>query len=56
MKPGVRLGVSVAGSGDVRDKSKVADGASELLQGVFGKHQGLVGWYMASRAFRSGPR
>src|SRR6267154_3615470 len=28
----VRLGVSVATSGDVRDQPKVADGASELLQ------------------------
>jgi enamine deaminase RidA (YjgF/YER057c/UK114 family) len=33
----VRLGVSVATSGDVRDQPKVADGASELLQAVFGK-------------------
>jgi enamine deaminase RidA (YjgF/YER057c/UK114 family) len=33
----VRLGVSVAASGDVRDQPKVADGASELLQDVFGK-------------------
>jgi enamine deaminase RidA (YjgF/YER057c/UK114 family) len=33
----VRLGVSVATSGDVRDHPKVADGASELLQDVFGK-------------------
>jgi enamine deaminase RidA (YjgF/YER057c/UK114 family) len=33
----VRLGVFVATSGDVRDQPKVADGASELLQGVFGK-------------------
>ena len=33
----VRLGVSVATSGDVRDHSRVADGASELLQDVFGK-------------------
>jgi enamine deaminase RidA (YjgF/YER057c/UK114 family) len=33
----VRLGVSVATSGDVRDQSKVADAASELLQDVFGK-------------------
>jgi enamine deaminase RidA (YjgF/YER057c/UK114 family) len=32
----VRLGVSVATSGDVRDQPKVADGASELLQEVFG--------------------
>ncbi|UVT20030.1 MAG: RidA family protein [Nitrospira sp.] len=33
----VRLGVSVATSGDVRDHPIVADGASELLQAVFGK-------------------
>ena len=33
----VRLGVSVATSGDVRDHPKVADAASELLQNVFGK-------------------
>ena len=32
----VRLGVSVATSGDVRDHPKIADGASELLQEVFG--------------------
>jgi enamine deaminase RidA (YjgF/YER057c/UK114 family) len=35
----VRLGVSVATSGDVREQPKVADGASELLQDVFGKHR-----------------
>ncbi len=35
--PIVRLGVSVATSGNVRDQPKVADGASELLQDVFGK-------------------
>jgi enamine deaminase RidA (YjgF/YER057c/UK114 family) len=33
----VRLGVSVATSGDVREQPKVADGASELLQDIFGK-------------------
>src|SRR5512133_3224078 len=33
----VRLGVSVATSGDVRDQPKVAAAASELLQHVFGK-------------------
>lgn len=32
----VRLGVLVATSGDVRDQPKVADGASDLLQDVFG--------------------
>jgi enamine deaminase RidA (YjgF/YER057c/UK114 family) len=35
----VRLGVSVATSGDVRDQPKVADAASELLQDVFGKER-----------------
>jgi len=33
----VRLGVAVATSGDVRDQPRVADGASESLQDVFGK-------------------
>jgi enamine deaminase RidA (YjgF/YER057c/UK114 family) len=33
----VRLGVSVATSGDLRDQPKVADAASQLLQDVFGK-------------------
>jgi len=32
----VRLGVLVATSGDVREQPNVADGASELLQNVFG--------------------
>jgi len=35
----VRLGVSVATVGDVRDQPKVADGASQLLQRVFGKER-----------------
>jgi enamine deaminase RidA (YjgF/YER057c/UK114 family) len=35
----LRLGVSVATSGDVRDHPKVADGASELLQDIFGKEK-----------------
>src|ERR1700676_3726183 len=35
----VRLGVLVATSGDVRDQPKAADGASELLQDVFGKEK-----------------
>jgi enamine deaminase RidA (YjgF/YER057c/UK114 family) len=35
----VRLGVSVATSGDFREQPKVADAASELLQGVFGKEK-----------------
>ena len=33
----VRLGVSVATSGDVRNQPKVADAASDLLERVFGK-------------------
>ena len=33
----VRLGVSVATSGDIRDQPKVADAASEFLRDVFGK-------------------
>jgi enamine deaminase RidA (YjgF/YER057c/UK114 family) len=33
----VRLGVSIATSGDVRDQPKVADAASELPQQIFGK-------------------
>jgi len=33
----VRLGVSVATSGEFREHPKVADGASELLQDIFGK-------------------
>ena len=35
----VRLGVSVATAGDVRDQPKVADAASGLLQDVFGKEK-----------------
>jgi enamine deaminase RidA (YjgF/YER057c/UK114 family) len=35
----VRLGVSLATSGDVRDQPKVADAASELLEDVFGKEK-----------------
>src|SRR3984893_15108983 len=35
----VRLGGSVATSGDVREQPKVADAASELLQDVFGKER-----------------
>ena len=35
----VRLGVLVATSGDVRDQPRVADGASQLLQDVFGKEK-----------------
>jgi enamine deaminase RidA (YjgF/YER057c/UK114 family) len=33
----VRLGVAVATSGDIRELPRVADGASELLQDVFGE-------------------
>ena len=35
----VRLGVSVATSGNVRAQPKVADAASELLQDVFGREK-----------------
>ena len=35
----IRLGVSIATSGDVRDQPKVADAASDLLQDVFGKEK-----------------
>jgi len=35
----VRLGVLVATSGEVRDLTKVADAASDLLQDVFGKEK-----------------
>src|SRR4029077_19954202 len=35
----VRLGVSVATVGDVRDQPLIADAASELLQDVFGKNR-----------------
>lgn len=35
----VRLGVFIATSGDLRDHLKVADGASNLLQDVFGKEK-----------------
>jgi enamine deaminase RidA (YjgF/YER057c/UK114 family) len=35
----VRLGVFVATSGDVREHPQIADGASELLQEVFGKEK-----------------
>ena len=35
----VRLGVAVATSGDVREQPKVADGASELLEDVFGRNK-----------------
>jgi enamine deaminase RidA (YjgF/YER057c/UK114 family) len=35
----VRLGVSIATVGDVREQPQVADGASELLRDVFGKEK-----------------
>src|SRR5262245_25578727 len=35
----VRLGVAVATSGDVRDQPTVADGASTLLEEVFGRER-----------------
>lgn len=38
----VRLGVLVATMGDVRDHARIADGASEVLQDVFGKDKNPV--------------
>jgi enamine deaminase RidA (YjgF/YER057c/UK114 family) len=38
----VRISVSVATAGDIRAQAKVADGASELLQEVFGKDKNPV--------------
>jgi enamine deaminase RidA (YjgF/YER057c/UK114 family) len=35
----VRLGLSVATAGDIRDQPRVADAASELLGSVFGKEK-----------------
>jgi len=35
----VRLGVSIATSGDVRDQPKVTDASSDLLQQIFGKEK-----------------
>jgi enamine deaminase RidA (YjgF/YER057c/UK114 family) len=52
----VRLGVSIATSGDVRDHPKVADGASELLQAVFGKTRIPADWFLGSRVFHSAHR
>jgi len=43
----VRLGVFVATSGDVREQPKIADGASELLQDVFGKDKTPHAWCTA---------
>src|SRR5262249_1570237 len=52
----VRLGVSVATSGDIRDQPKVADAASELLQDSSEKTRTLAVECMASQAFHSAPR
>jgi enamine deaminase RidA (YjgF/YER057c/UK114 family) len=38
----VKLGVSIATHGDVREHPKIADAASELLQDVFGKEKNPV--------------
>src|SRR3954471_8341367 len=35
----VRLGVLIATSGDVRDQPAIADGASDLLQDIFGREK-----------------
>jgi hypothetical protein len=48
----VRLGVSVATSGDVRHQPKIADAASQLLQDVFGKDKSPAAWCIGSQAFR----
>src|SRR5258707_857767 len=49
----VRLGVSMATVGDVREHPKVADGASELLQDVFGRDKNPTRLVcMGSQAFR----
>jgi enamine deaminase RidA (YjgF/YER057c/UK114 family) len=52
----VRLGVSVATFGDVRDQPKVADGASELLQEVLEKRRTRAAWCMAWQVSRLAPR
>ena len=46
----VRLGVLVAFSGDTREQPKIADGASELLQDIFGedKNPGRLVYGVAS--------
>jgi len=50
----VRLGVSVATSGDFRDQPKVPDGVSQLLQDLFGKDKCRL--VVSAQAFRSVPR
>ena len=52
----VRLGVSVATSGDVRDQPKVADAASDLLQDIFGKNKSPCRLVYGVAAFRSALR
>lgn len=52
----VRLGVSIATSGDLRDQPKVADAASDLLQDVFGKEKSPCRLVYVSPAFPSGVR
>ena len=53
----VRLGVSVATSGDVRDQPKIADAASELAARRLRKGQEIpAARCMASQAFRSAHR
>jgi len=49
----VRLGVSVATVGEVRDQPRVADAASALLQDVFGKEKNPCRLCMASQVFPS---
>jgi enamine deaminase RidA (YjgF/YER057c/UK114 family) len=52
----VRLGVSVATSGDVRDQPKIADAASLLLQDVFGKEKNPSRLVFGVASSRSAPR
>jgi hypothetical protein len=51
----VRLGVSVATDGNIRDQSKVADGASDFLQEVLAQTKLLRAWCMESRVFHLEP-
>ena len=52
----VRLGVSIATSGDVRDHPKVAMLLPSYYKTSSEKRRILVAWSMASRAFRSEPQ
>jgi len=52
----VRLGVSVATSGDVRDQPKIADAPSQLLQDVFGKDKSPCRLVYGVASLPLGPR